>query len=74
MHPADSYTQDMAQVARGNNPTPLQARTHWTVTHLPGQQAPPMRSTKCHGKSGHYKPNTKYRYFRQLQHSNPITG
>lgn len=63
---------EAAAVARAGTPSPLQARTQWTVTQLPAQRAPAQRSTKTHGKTGHFRPGAKHHYFRQVQHQNPI--
>ena len=36
------------------------------VTDLGQMAAPPQRSTKTHGKAGHWKPNAKHHYFRRI--------
>jgi hypothetical protein len=43
-----------------------------TVTQLDAQQAPAQRSTKTHGRSGHWKPGVKHHYWTRGTVTNPI--
>lgn len=68
------YTADMAQAQRAGQPTAVQARTEWTVTQLDAVKAPSQRSTKTHGKTGHWNParDARRRSWNRAKVNNPI--